>query len=69
MIVASGESIENPQFIEFYKLLDPKYDVPGRTRLIRQLKNNNEDSKSQIMEEQRVFMKLSEKLLVKLNNN
>jgi hypothetical protein len=49
MIVSSGmpaRTLENPYFIDFRKILNPKYDVTGRTRLNRWLKNDYEDSKS-----------------------
>jgi hypothetical protein len=52
MIVSSGiqvRIVENQQFVEFCKILDPKYCVPGRTKINRQLKDNYEDCRSQVM--------------------
>jgi hypothetical protein len=51
MIISAGvplRIVEQEQFIQFCKILDTKYDVPGRTRLQRVMDQTSESSKSEI---------------------
>lgn len=51
MVISTGvplRIVQNEQFIQFCKKLDPKYDVPGRTRLRRIMDQTFESSKSEV---------------------